>query len=67
MSEGVGALVAIFIALTGVAIVAIFFSKQSQSPQVISSIGQAFGGMISAAVSPLGVTGTGNFAGAAPG
>lgn len=48
-------------AIVGVAILAVLVSKNAQTPAVISSAGKAFGGVLSAAVSP--VTGGSGFGG----
>lgn len=43
----------IFTALIGVAIVAVIFSKKSQTGSVIGAAGNAFGGILAVAVSPI--------------
>lgn len=45
--------VALLTAIIGVAIVAALISKNSQTAQVLQSGGQAFSGIISAALSPI--------------
>jgi hypothetical protein len=49
--------VTILMAVVGVAILAVIVSRNSQTPQVLSSFGQMFSGILGTAVSP--VTGTG--------
>lgn len=47
------ALVTIFAAIAGVAIVALIVSKKSQTPEVIQSVGTAYGSDLAVAVSPV--------------
>jgi PRD1 phage membrane DNA delivery len=51
------AIVSILLAIIGVAIIAVLVSKQAQTAQVLSAGGQAFSGVLGAALSP--VTGSG--------
>ncbi len=53
-----GSLVVVLTGITGVAILAVLVSKNSQTPQVVSSIFGGYSQAVSAAVSP--VTGGGN-------
>lgn len=45
--------VAVLVAIVGIAIVAVLVSKSAQTSSVIQTAGQAFNGIISAAVSPV--------------
>lgn len=47
------ALVAVATAITGVALVAVIVSKNSQAPQVIQSAASGFGNSLDVAVSPV--------------
>lgn len=47
------------LAIVGVGLLAVFVSKNAQTPQVLSSLGSAFSGALSAAEAP--VTGGGGF------
>lgn len=49
--------VSVLLAVIGVAILAVLVSQKSNTPQVLSSFGQAFSAILGTAVSP--VTGTG--------
>lgn len=63
MKDGVGAIVAIFTAVIGVAIIAVLVSKNSNTTQVLGGLFTGFGGIIKAAVAPVtdaGFGGTGN-------
>lgn len=53
MDDMVKALVTILTAVIGVAIVATLVSKKSNTAGVISAGGNAFGGILNAALSPL--------------
>ncbi len=47
------AAVTILTAVVGVAILSVLVSKNAQTPQVLSSFGQAFSGILGTAVSPV--------------
>lgn len=49
---------AIAVAIIGVAIVAVIVSSHAQTPQVLQAAGQAFGGILQVAVSPVAGGGT---------
>lgn len=57
--------VSIFVAIIGLAIVSVIFSKNSQTAGVIGAAGSAFSGILKVAVSP--VTGGGGGVAASPG
>jgi VIT1/CCC1 family predicted Fe2+/Mn2+ transporter len=65
MSNAVSQVIAVAVAIVGLAILAVIVSRNSQTPQVIEAAGKAFTGAIAAAVSPITV-GSG-FTGSAPG
>ncbi|HNB00953.1 MAG TPA: hypothetical protein PLK61_04045 [Nitrosomonas sp.] len=54
-------LVSIATAITGVAIVAVLVSRNSQTPDVIDSAGRAFSNALGVAVSPVSGGGLGSF------
>lgn len=54
-------LVSIATAITGVAIVAVLVSRNSQTPEVISSAGNAFSRALGVAVSPVSGGALGSF------
>ena len=58
MHEGMSALAAILAGIIGLAFIAVIVSSKAQTSSVISSAGTAFGGLISAAVSPVSGAGT---------
>lgn len=49
----ISGVVTVATAIVGIAILAVLVSRNSQTPQVISSAGQAFSGAIQAAVAPV--------------
>jgi hypothetical protein len=51
--------VTIAVAITGVAILAVLVSKNARTPEVIKAAGQAFGGALAVAVSPVAGGGLG--------
>lgn len=53
MNDAVHSIVSIFIAIVGVAIVAVLVSKNAQTPQVIQSTFSGFGNALDVAVSPV--------------
>jgi len=53
MNNAVGAIVTIATAIVGVALLAVLVSKNAQTPQVLTSAGNAFSSAITAAVSPI--------------
>lgn len=59
MNSALSGIVTIAVAIIGVAIVATLVSRNAQTPQVISSAGNAFARALSAATGP--VTGGGGF------
>lgn len=61
MNNLVDGAVSIATAIVGVALLAVLVSRNAQTPQVITSLGNAFSGGIGAAVSP--VTGGGMLSG----
>lgn len=65
MPDKIGtAIIAIGTAIIGVAILAVLLSKNSQTSQVVSSVGSAFGNVLAVAISPIsGATVTPNLAG----
>lgn len=61
MKDGVSAIVAIFTAIVGVAIIAVLVSKNANTSNVISGLFSGFGNLVKTAVSP--VTGDAGFGG----
>lgn len=57
MNNAIPAVLAIITGIIGIAIIAVIVSRNSQTPSVLQSAGQALASVISAAVSP--VTGSG--------
>jgi preprotein translocase subunit SecD len=53
MKEWLDSFGAIAAAVVGLAIVAVLVSRNARTPDVISSVGSAFSGIIQAAVSPI--------------
>lgn len=53
MSKIADGTVAVLVAIVGLAIVAVLVSRSAQTSTVVQSAGQAFNGIISAAVSPV--------------
>lgn len=53
MKDITGALVTVFTAIIGVAIVATLVSKNAQTSQVTTSVAQGFAGDLSAALAPV--------------
>jgi PRD1 phage membrane DNA delivery len=49
--------VSVLVAIVGVAIIAVLVSKNAQTPQVLTSAGTAFSGILKAAVSPVSGSG----------
>lgn len=62
MDQLTSAVVTIAVAIVGVATLAVLVSKNAQTPQVISSAGQAFSGALNAATAPV----SGGFGGSVP-
>ena len=52
MNESIHSLVAIALAIVGVAIVAVLVSKNTQTSNVIQAAGSAFGNTLAVAISP---------------
>jgi len=52
MSDAVHSIVAVLIAIVGVAIVAVLVSKNTQTSNVIQAAGSAFGNDLAVAISP---------------
>lgn len=66
MKDGIGAIVAIFTAVIGVAIIAVLVSKNSNTSTVLGSLFTGFGNVIGKAVAPVtdaGFGGLGNIQG----
>lgn len=61
MSELTNALVTVAVAIVGVAILAVLVSRNSQTPQVVSSLGQSFAQALNAATSPVTGGGLGGY------
>lgn len=59
MKDGVGAIVGIFTAVIGVAIIAVLVSKNSQTSSVLGSIFTGFGNVLGKAVAPVSDAGFG--------
>lgn len=59
MSDWTGTVAAIVTAIIGLAIVAVLVGKNSQTSGVIGSAGTALSNLITAAVSPVTMTGAG--------
>ena len=57
MSDTTHSIVSIFLAIVGVAIVAVLVSKNTQTAQVIQAAGSAFGNSLAVAVSPASMSG----------
>lgn len=53
MNQGVQAAVSIAVAIVGLATLAVILSRNAATTDVITSIGNAFGGAIKDAVSPI--------------
>lgn len=53
MGNVTGQVVTVLTAIIGVAMLAVLVSRNSQTPQVVKAFGDAFGGSIKAAVSPI--------------
>lgn len=53
MNSAGAALIAIFTAITGVALVAVIVSKKSATSDVLSSLGNAYASALREAVSPI--------------
>jgi hypothetical protein len=63
MKDGVGAIVAIFTAVIGVAIIAVLVSKNSNTTSVLGGLFNGFANVLGKAVAPVtdaGFGGTGN-------
>ncbi len=58
MNNAVGQIVTVLTAIVGVAILAVLVSRNSQTPAVIKSFGDAFSGSLRAATSPISGGGT---------
>lgn len=52
-SNALGQIVTVLTAIVGVAILAVLVSRNSQTPQVISAVGDSFSDMLRAATSPV--------------
>lgn len=59
MSNATEQVVTVAVAIVGVAILAVLVSKNSNTAQVIKSAGDAFGGALAVAVSPITGRGVG--------
>ena len=53
MNNAVGQVVTVLTAIVGVAILAVLVSRNSQTPAVVKSFGDAFSGSLRAATSPV--------------
>lgn len=53
MSNFTSAMVAAGTAIVGLALVAVLVSRNAQTPQVVRSVGDSFGGVLRAAISPV--------------
>lgn len=53
MNETVHSIASIFLAIVGVAIVAVLVSKNAQTPQVVQSVASGFGNSLAVAESPV--------------
>lgn len=60
MNNAVGQIVTVLTAIVGVAILAVLVSRNSQTPAVIKSFGDAFSGSLRAATSPISGGGLGS-------
>lgn len=63
MNNTVGQIVTVLTAIVGVAILAVLVSRNSQTPQVIKSFGDAFSGALTAATGPVMGGGLGSLGG----
>jgi hypothetical protein len=59
MNDAVHSIVSIFLAIVGVAIVAVLVSKNAQTPAVIQSVASGFGNDLNVAISPVSGSGFG--------
>jgi len=60
MDNAIGQIATVATAIVGVAILAVLVSKNSQTPSVIKSAGDAFSGALKAATGPVMGGGTGS-------
>jgi hypothetical protein len=60
MGNTVGQITTVLTAIVGVAILAVLVSRNSQTPAVVKSFGDAFSGSLRAATSPVTGGGFGN-------
>jgi hypothetical protein len=59
MNDALHSIVSVFLAIVGVAIVAVLVSKNAQTPQVVQSVASGFGNDLSVAISPVSGSGFG--------